>query len=824
VLQDVRYAIRWFWHNPAFTLLAATSLALGIGFNTSLFSITDAVLFRPLPVDAPGELVDVYTSGSDGDTYATTSNPDLQDLRARNDVFVDMIGYSPMFAALNLADRSRLALGEVVTGNYFQVLGVRPSIGRALLPDDDRPGAERVAVISHRMWRRDYAGSSAAIGQSLRMRGKAYTIVGVAPIGFSGMVPMLAPELWIPLAHVGEVEPAGIQDAVPSPTGTTRLDRRGQRWMFVKGRLRDGATIDAARANLQLLMAQMTAAHPQTNKERGIAVVATRDVRIHPDADRMLKPIGLGLMVAVGLVLVIACANVASMLLARAAGRRREVSIRLALGAQRGRLVRQLLTESVVLSALGAAGGVAMAWLLTRVVTTLELPIPIPIALDLRIDYRVLAFATAVSLLAGISAGLAPALRSANAGLLRAMRPDDLSADVAGRRWTLRDGLVAAQIAVTCVLLVGAGLLTRSLVAAQHADPGFRVSGIAIVSADAAMAGYDTRERSERFWERALERAKGLPGVQSAALAARLPFSINYNQESFYIPGIHSPADRAVPILNSRVSAEYFDTLGVPILQGRRFTASDTPQSPLVIIVSESLAAKYWPGQSPLGRRMHLRGPDGPSFEIVGVAGDHKVRTIGEAPQPYAYFATSQQRNNFQVLMARTSGDAGALLTEMRRELLALEPNLVFLDNQTMEDQVAATLLPARAGAWIVSTVGVVAMALAAIGLYGVIAYSVARRTREIGVRLALGARPSRVLALIVRQGLTVVAIGLVLGSVLAAWAARAIAGMLYGVTSSDPVAWLAATATIVVVSLSANLVPAFRAARVAPSVALRAE
>jgi predicted permease len=734
-----------------------------------------------------------------------------------------MLAYSPMFAALNLTDRSRLALGEVVTGNYFQMLGLRPAIGRALLPEDDRPGAERVAVISHRTWRRDYAGSSAVIGQSLRMRGQAYTIVGVAPAGFSGMVPMLAPELWIPLAHVGEVEPAGIQDTVPSPTGTTRLDRRGQRWLFVKGRLRDGATIDGAGANLQVLMAQITAAHPQTNKDRKIAVAATSDVRIHPDADRLLKPIGLGLMVAVGLVLVIACANVASMLLARAAGRRREVSIRLALGAQRGRLVRQLLTESLVLSALGAAGGVAMAWMLTRLVTTMELPIPIPIALDLRLDYRVLAFATAVSLLAGIVAGLAPALRSANAGLLRAMRPDDLSADVAGRRWTLRDGLVAAQIAVTCVLLVGAGLLTRSLLAAQRADPGFRVPGIAIVSSDAAMLRYDL-ERAQLFWERAVERVKALPGVESVALAARLPFSINYNSENFYIPGHHAPGDRSTSILNSRVTADYFKTLGVPILQGRAFADTDTPSSPGVIIVSESLARKYWPGQSALGRRMHVLGPDGQAFEIVGVAADHKVRSLGEAPTPYVHFARSQQRGTYQVMMARTSGDAGALLAQMRRELLALEPNLVFIENQTMEDQVAATLLPARAGAWIVSTVGLVAMALAAIGLYGVIAYSVARRTREIGVRHALGAKPSRVLALILRQGLTVVAIGLVLGSVLAAWAGRAIAGLLYGVSSADPVAWLAATATIVAVSLAANLVPAFRAARVAPSIALRTE
>jgi predicted permease len=822
MLQDLRYAARWLRRSPAFTAVAVLSLAVGIGFNTALFSVLDAILFRPLPVSAPDRLVDVYTSGGDGDTYATSSYPDFLDFREQNGVFDDMMAYSAMMAAINLPDRSRLALGEVVTGNYFHVLGVSAAIGRTLLPEDDQPGAERVAMISHRAWVRDYGRSPGVLGQSLRMRGQGYTIVGVAPDGFTGMVPVLAPELWVTTAHVGEVEPAGIQDVVPGP-GTNRLDRRGQRWLFMKGRLRDGVSAAEARANLELVWSQLVAAHTQTNKDRAISLVPTSDVRIHPDADRALLPAGVGLMVAFGLVLAIACANVASMLLARAAGRQREISVRLALGAGRGRLIRQLLTESLLLSALGATAGLALASWLTRLATTIDLPIPIPVAFDIRIDARVLAFTIAVSVIAGLVAGLAPALKASRHSLVGALKGESAASDVAGRRWTLRDGLVAAQIATTVVLLVAAGLLARSLASARYAEAGFDPSGLAIVSADLDMLRYE-RPRAERFWDDVLQRVESMPGIHRAALGSRVPFSLNFNQETFFIPGHHGPGDRGTTILNARVSGGYFATLGVPILEGRTFLPSDTGESPRVIVVSEALAKRYWPGESAIGRRIHIRGLDGPAFEIVGVSADHKVRSVGETPQPFVHFPYEQQRNPYQVLMVRVQGDAHQQLAALRRELLAMEPNLAFLDNQTMEDQVSAVLFPARAAAWVVSAVGVVAMLLAAIGLYGVIAYSVARRTREIGIRMALGARPGSVLRLVLRQGMTVAGVGLAAGSLLAVIAAYAVAGALYGISAADPIAWLGAAGTVLLISTAANLVPARRAATVDPSSALRSE
>jgi predicted permease len=818
---DLRLAVRWLRRAPGFTLLAAASLAIGIGFNTAIFSAVDALLLRPLPVAAPDRLADVYTSARDGDVYSTSSYPDYLDFRARNAVFDDMIGYSPMFGPLNLGDRSRLVLGEVVTGNYFRVLGVEAALGRPLLPEDDRPGADRVVVVSDRFWRRELGASRDIIGRTIRLRGQPYAIVGVAPRRFNGLFPMLAPEIWLPVAQVGEVEPAGIQEVVPSPGGTSRLDRRGQRWMFLKGRLKPGVTPPQAEANLRVVMDHLAAAYPETNKDRVVTVLPTSAVRIHPSATRVLVPMAAGLMVVVGLVLLVACANVASMLLARASARRREIGIRLAIGASRTRLVRQLLAESLALSALGAVGGVALAWWLTGVVATLSLPLPVPLSVDLRLDGRVLAFTLAVTIIAGVLAGLAPAVRSLRRDLVADLRGDAPAAP--GRRWGLRDALVAAQIAVTMVLLVGAALLGRSLVNAHRIDVGFDTGGLAVVSFDLDMVRYD-EARAEAFFDRALARIRALPGVTAAAVAERLPLSITFNVQQVYVPGHHQPADQPANIEVTRVSPDYFETLGIPILAGRAFTRFDTPDTPGVVVVNETMARRFWPGETPLGRRIHLRGPDGPAFEVVGVAADHKVRSLGEARAPYMHFARTQRPAPYGAIVARTRGHAGALLADMRRTLLEMEPNLVFVDNQTMDAQVAATLLPVRAAAWIVTLVGAVALLLAAVGLYGVIAYSVSRRTREIGIRMALGARASSVVALVMRQGLALATAGLVAGALLAALASRAMTALLYGVGTGDPVAWSLAALVVLGAAALANLVPAWRAASVEPSVALRVE
>jgi predicted permease len=827
LLTDVRYALRWLRKSPAFTLVAVASLAIGIGFNTALFAIVDAFLFRPLPVSDPARLVDIFTSGSGGvsaERYGTSSYPDYQDLRTQNATFSDLVGYSPMFGALNLGDRSRLALGEIVTGNYFQVLGVATTIGRTIVPADDRDDAPAVAMISHPYWVREFGSAPDAIGRTLKVRGDTYTIVGVTPPGFSGMTPVLSPEIWIPLAKSLGVEPVGLHDVLPSPTGTTRIDRRGDRWLFIRGRLKPGTTLEQARTDLALHMSRLAAEYPATNKDRQIAMMATSDVHFHPAADPQVVPFAAALMVAVGLVLLIACANVASMLLARASGRRKEISVRLAIGASRAQIVRQLVTESLVMSAFGAAAGIALAWWVTLIVSSLSLPTPIPLAFDLRIDGRVLLFALAATIVSGLLAGLAPAVKASKPDLTSDLRNELVVARAAGRRWPLRDLLVAGQIAVTTILLVVAALLTRSLLAAQRTNVGFAVDRLAMISTDAGMLRY-SNEGTVRFFERALERVRAIPGVESAALATRVPFSVNANRwDNIWIPGRHLPGATGDTIDVTRVSPEYFGTIGVPIVQGRNFTDHDRPESPKVAIVNETFARRFWPGENAVGKTFHTRGGVGPPFEIVGISADHKITTVGERPTPYIQVPRSQQQNSYSFVIARTRGDASTLLRDMRRTLIALEPNLVFVESQTMESEVGATLFPVRAAAFIVSIVGMIAMLLAAIGLYGVIAYSVARRTREIGIRMALGARPSTVLGLVMRQGLTVAAVGLAAGCVLAAVAVWLIAGVLYGIGVGDPVSWSGAIAVLLGVSGLANLIPAWRAARVQPSEALRTE
>ena len=820
---DVRFALRWLRRSPGFVGVAVASLGIGIAFNATLFAVIDSILLRPLPVRAPSELVDIYTSGSDGEPWNTSSYPDYRDLAARNHVFTGLAGHSAMIAAVRQGDRARLVFGEVDTGNFFEMLGVAAARGRTLLPSDDVEGAERVTMISHRYWMREFGGAEDVLGRTVRIGNQPYTIVGVAPERFKGMLPMLAAEMWVPTAWLAEIEPAGITDVVPSPGARTRLERRGYRWMFLKGRLKEGVTAEQARGDVDLVTTQLRNEYPVTNKDRRSSLKPTKDVRLHPSADGPIAAAAAALMVAVGLVLAIACANVASMLLARASSRQKEISIRLAIGASRADLVRQLLVESVLLSLAGGAAGLLLAGWALRAVGLIQPPIPVPISLDLRLDAPVLLFAIGVSTLAGIIAGMMPALKASRPSIVQDLRGGVTLASAAGRRWTLRDGLVVGQMAVTIVLLVSAALLMRSVAAAGRADVGFRTGGLAILSMDLQTAGYGAEE-GQQFYRTALDRLRSLPGVQQAALASRLPFSINFNVEQIWVPGFHQPGDRGTPTQNTRVSPEYFETLGIPLIEGRLFTAADTPETPPVAVINETMARRYWPKESAIGKRFRLGEETGSAYEVVGVVGNHRVQTVGEAEKPYMHFAYSQQPGRYQAIVVRGRGDAEALLALVRRELVALESKLLFLDNQTMDAQVNATLYPMRIGATLLSGAGLIAMTLAAIGLYGVIAYSVARRTREIGIRMALGAARSSVLGLILRQGLTVAIAGLVVGCALAFAAATALAGILYGVSATDPIAWGGAAMMLLGVASLANAVPAIRAARVQPTVALRTE
>jgi macrolide transport system ATP-binding/permease protein len=825
MLHDVRYALRWLRRSPGFAAVAILSLGLGIGVNTAMFSLVDAVLLRPLPVSDPRSLVDVFTSSSDGDEFATTSYPDFLDLEAQNAVFSDMTAYTPMFAPLNLGDRARLVLGQIVTSNHFDMLGVRPILGRMLQPADDEPGADRVAVISYRMWQSDFGSDAAIVGRGLQLRGQGYTVVGVAPASFTGVIPLVVPELWLPITQTEDVEPAGINDNVPSPTGRTRIERRGSRSFFVKGRLKPGVTASQAHANIALIGTQLAEAHPQTNRTRRMSAFATSDVRfLVPQAGGPLTTGSAAVMTVVGMVLLIACANVTGMLLARVSSRRREISVRLAIGASRLQLVRQMLAEGLTLGLAGAAVAAGLAWALIKLLVSIRLPIPGTLALDLRLDLRVMLFAIAIAIVAGVLAALTPALKSSSPQIARALRGETPAARIAGRRWSLGDLLVVGQLALTAVLLVVAGLLLRSFSAAQSADVGFRIDGLALLSADTNMVRYSSQRR-DQFWADVLERTKALPGVESAALVGpRVPFDINFNQTSIRIDGkAYGPDERGEIVSNVTVSPGYFATMGVAIVEGRDFETADAQGAPLVAIINQTMARRYWPEGSAIGRTFTLSFSSA-QYRVVGVTADHRLHTVAERAAPYLHFSAGQRPLAYNYVIARTRGSASQLLATMRRELLSLEPGLVFIASSTMDLWVATSLLPERVAAMLAVSFGGLGTLLAAIGLYGVIAFSVARRTREIGVRMAIGADAQNVLRMVMRQGLTLAAIGAAVGLGLAAMAARFLSGALYGVTSFDLFAWSAALAVLLTASALANFIPARRAMRVDPVTALRTE
>jgi predicted permease len=743
-------------------------------------------------------------------------------------VFTDMIGYSPMMAPLSLGDRSRIALGQVVTSNHFSMLGVQPFVGRLLVPSDDEPGSPRVVVLSHRMWQREFGSDPDMAGKTLTLRGLPYTIAGVAPASFTGVVPLLTPELWLPIQYVEEVEPAGINDNVPSPVGKTRLERRGFRWMFVKGRLKPGVTAEQANANVGLIGRQLEAANVPTNKDRRIAAVPTSDVRLLvPQAGGILSIGAAGLMTVVGLVLLIACANVAGMLLARASARRREISVRLAIGASRGRLIQQLLVEGALLGTLGAAAAVALAWALVQGLQGIKLPLPVDVAFDLRIDARVLTFSIVVAAMTGVLAGLLPALKASAPSLVGDLRGEAPAGKVGRRRFALRDALVVSQVALTAVLLVVAGLLLRSLGASQRADVGFEQRGVAAISTDTDMVRYNP-ERSAVFWREALTRVRALPGVESAGFASpSLPFAFNFSTSEMRVDSrTYSEGQRGESIENNMISPTYLETLGVPIIEGRGLAEADIAGSPAVVVINQTMARTFWPNESAVGHTVQVvNGTQSRTYRVVGVNRDHKHHGVLEKPYPFAYFADSQRPNpTYKYIVARTNGSADALLAAMRRELLSIESGLVFMGNSTMAQNMGTSLMPARVGAMLATAFGGLGTLLAAIGLYGVIAFSVARRTREIGVRMALGARPQAVLSMVMRQGFAIVAIGLGVGAVLAAGAATALRGVLYGITPFDPIAWGLAIAAMIAAAALANFLPARRAMRVDPMAALRTD
>ena len=824
--EDAAFALRLIRRQPVLSAVATAALAVGIGLNAALFALLDATLLRRLAVDRPEQLVDVYVSNDGGYGWYGSSYPDYLDLRRGAPALTGLAGHVPVMAAVATDAESRARPGEAVTGNYFHVLGVRAARGRTLLPDDDRPGAAPVVVISTALWAAAYDRDPHAVGRTLRIGGRSYAIVGVAPEAFSGMTaPILSAAFWMPITRIGDVQPVMMQSGSPAP-GATRLESRGLRWMLLKGRLRKGETVAGAALELNRVMRALDAIYPASNAGLRATVFRTRDMATHPLFEDRVRAGAASLVALCGLVMLIACANVAGLLLARATSRRREMGLRVAVGASRGRLLRQLLVESTLLALLGAAGGAALAWGLLQALGAVRAPLLVPVALDLPLTGRMLGAAVGVAVLAGVAAGLLPACaatRSRSLGEPVGRMPFGAAAP----RWSLRHALVALQVASSLVLLVMAGLLARNLQAVSRIDPGFAARSIASATIGLGLGGYDEDEAA-RFLERARQRVGALPGVEAVARASRAPLSINYRQTRVRRADERGQETAAVPVEMVTVGDGYFDALAVRILEGRAFDADiDTRGAPRVAIVNEAFARRLWPDARAVGRRIRPWDGEGPTVEIVGVVRDYRVRFLHEPPTPYVHYPAVQRPADVvlaPVLLARTAGDVAGLGAAMREQLRAIDPDIVFWEGLTLGDNLAAQLLPARLLATALGTAGAVAVWLAAIGLYGVVAFAVVRRTHEIGVRMALGATGRDVVLLVIRQGALLLAGGVAVGSTAAFGAARATAGVLFGIDASDAPAWGGALLVLAAVGVAVFAAPTLRAVRIQPSSALRAE
>jgi predicted permease len=794
---------------PGFTAIAVITLALGIGANTAIFSLVNTVLLRPLPVPHPEQLIEVYGTFHNGADYTIQSYLNYKDYRDRNEVFSGLLAYRFAPMSISYESRNERVWGYLVSGNYFEVLGVQPFLGRYFAPEEDKtPGSHPVAVISYGYWQKRFASDRGIVGQAMTLNGHVFTVIGVAPKGFSGTEVAYAPELFVPMMMAREVEP-----------GSDWLESRDGDNLFVVGRLKPGVTPAQAESVLKAITLQLGKEYPQENEGRGVALL-TPGLFI-PDIRNSVISFSGVLMGVVGLVLLLACVNLANLLLARATERRKELAIRLAVGASRARIIRQLVTESVLLSLAGGLGGLLLAAWINGLVAAIKLPTDIALVFDLRLDWRVLAFALAVSLATGIFFSLLPALQSSNPELVPALKAE---ASMAGfRRSRLRNALVVVQVALSLVLLVCAGLVVRSLQVAQRTRPGFTPENAVALSFDLGLQGYP-EDKGRAFQRQLIERTQSVAGVRSVALTSVIPLTLDYSYTSIYVEGQSVTGSSELPVaVPNQISPNYFRTMEIP-LRGRDFTERDDKVESRVAIVNETFARRFFPGRDAIGRRFNFSGPDKPYWEVIGVAGDGKYNSLSEDPKAAFYRPLLREYSTNATLVARTAGDPQSALAALRNALQRLDPTLPLYNVQTLSEHMSVPLFPFRMAATVLGSFGVLAIVLAAIGIYGVMSYVVAGRTREIGVRIALGAARRDVLLLIIRQGMTLAVIGLGIGLVIAFGVVQLLPKLLFGVRPIDPLTFAGVSLLLALVAALACYIPARRATKVDPLVALRYE
>jgi predicted permease len=823
LIQDVRYGGRMLRKNPGFTAVAALTLALGIGVNTAIFSFADALLFRPLPVKDPARVVTLFRRNVEHpQDYSYFSHPAFLDLRRSvREIFADLLAYSSMPVNLSTEGSNERVDGEIVSGNYFTLLGVRPALGRGFLPEEDETtGAHPVAVISYGLWQRRFGRDPNILRRTIALNGHSFAIVGVAPRGFRGADLEAAPDVWYPLMMHAEVSPWG-------GTGLDLFDDPGCDWLTVMGRLKPEADLRQAQAALGTVGRRFEQAYPESAKGWTITAFPSGQAKLWPDTRQDLFPL-LGLLLgSAGFVLLIACANVANLLLARATARQREFAVRCALGAGRHRLFQQSLTESALLAGFGGVAGVVLAHCIPALIKALPVPPFVsPQALQFTLDLRSLACALLLSLATALLFGLNPALQATRVGLAAAVK-DERSAR-GYRRSRLRAFLVVAQMALSLLLLIGTGLFVQSVRKALTTNPGFETRNLLLGSVDLGLQGYDKR-RGQEFYRQLSERVAALPGVRSATWLAKIPLDVHRFATDIQVEGPPGRPASTVNVDFNVVTPGCFHTLGLPQLRGRDFTAQDQPASPHVAIVSETMARRLWPHQDPLGQRFRLRwffeaGRSWEYIEVIGLVADSKYRTWTESPRSVMYIPLSQNYLPQMTLLVRTSGNPVSLRAAVQNEVKALDSQLPLFNVKTMRQQINISVWPQEMGSGVLGAFGLLALLLAAVGIYGMMSFVVAQRTHEIGIRMALGATRRDVMKSVLAQALRLVLVGIALGLVGALALTRLISGLLFRIKPTDPVTFAAVCLVLAGVGLLASYLPARRATKVDPMMALRYE
>src|SRR5262245_12412612 len=811
--QDLRYGARMLMRQPGFTVVAAITLALGIGANTAIFTWIKAIILQPLPgVAASDRLVMLHSVLTGSDNRAiSVSYPDYKDYRDRNEVFGGLAAFN--LETFNLLDgngQPERIWGSLVSGNFFDVLGVRAVMGRTFAPDEDRtPGTHPVVVISHRLWQRRFAADPFLIGKTVRLNQRDFTVIGVAPEGFNGSWVGLALDLWSPLMMTPQLSRIG-----------EPFNKRDSQWLFVIGRLKDGVTFDQAQANARNIAAQLAKDYPQDDEGMGATLFTLID---EPYGAGQMAPWFVVLMVVAGLVLLIACANVANLLLARVVGRGREMGIRVAFGASRSRLIRQLLTESLLLTAIGGAIGALLAVWLSDAMRLMLPPIGFPLSLNLEWDYRVPGFALSLTLLVVVMVGLVPALRATKVDPLVSIRNEAGAASLLTPRSRLRGALVVTQISVSLVSLICAGLFIRTLTQQRKVNPGFDPGRALLVSMEVFPNGYDEK-RGLEFYQQLVTRVAALPGVESASLSSQVPPLLVGSRSSatFEVEGYAPRADEMINVEIESVAPSYFQTMRIPMAEGREFSEADQSQSMPVVIVNETMAGRYWAGQSPVGKR--LRRGSGEWSTVIGVARDVKQFGPAEPAHSWIYYPHAQEYYSMMTLVARTTGDPLQALAGVRGAVRSMDATLPVFDEKTLRTHSDSALFLDRIVVTFLSAFGLLALALAAVGLYGVMAYSVIARTREIGIRMALGAQTSDVLKQVIKQGMVMALIGLAVGLAASFALTRLLESLLFGVSATDALTFTLVSLSLAAIALLACYLPARRAAKVDPMIALRYE